>query len=70
MLPLAPKGTPPHCPRPPSAHLQVGTALIQLDLQVVELVPQDFNGVVLDLHLLLELTGASAHLLDLEILLH
>jgi hypothetical protein len=36
----------------------------------MELVLQDFNGVVLDLHLLLELAGASVRLLDLEILLH
>jgi hypothetical protein len=51
-------------------HLQVDIGLVQLNLQVVELVLQDFNGVVLDLRLLLELAGVGAHLLDLEIILH
>jgi hypothetical protein len=43
---------------------------IQFHMHVVELVFQDLNGVVLDFHLLLQLTGVVTHLLNLEILIH
>jgi hypothetical protein len=45
---------------------QMRIGLIQLDLHVVELVLHDVNGIVSDLHLVLELTGADTHLLDSE----
>jgi hypothetical protein len=51
-------------------HIQMRVSLIQLLLHVMELISQDFNGVLLDFNLLLQLSGAVAHLLDMEILFH
>jgi hypothetical protein len=51
-------------------HLEVLFGIVELQLQVMELVLQNLDGVAPDYHLLLELMDLGTHLLDMEVLLH